>query len=1409
MIRLQLLILGPLLFPIAAATSVQAGDEQSPHVVIVVGTHHYSPQETMPKFAQRLEGYGFRTTVLIPPGDPEHNKNGVGVPGLEALEDADLAIFYMRFLQLPADQLNRILNYVKSGKPVIGLRTSTHAFAYPEGHEFERWNDGFGRDVLGSKYFIHLQGSTEVDIVQSARGETVLNGVPARFIDPGTLYKAELPSDATPLLMGTGNSRKVGTVTNAFGTHELKPEMSWPVAWNWKNEWGGRVFATTLGHPQSFELPHLNRLLVNAIHWSLDLPLNASQARLSVERANRRLQRPVGLLTDHDPEIERQSFNLLPGFEVNLFAAEPMLVNPIHMTWDAQGRLWVCCSTSYPQVQPGESPNDQIIVLEDTDQDGRADKSTVFADGLYVPTGLELGDGGVYVANAPDLLFLKDTDGDLRADVREIVLTGFATEDNHHSISAWRWGPGGWLYFQEGTFMHSQVETPHGLVRLENGGIFQFRPRDLRLRVYADYRASNPWGHMFDRWGQGVLIDNPRLYFEAPLTANSRAKLSYDPSGSGTKQCGGEFTSGRHLPEEYRGQIWTNQYKAHIVARYKPSDDGAGFAINALEPIIQSDSPNFRPVDMKMGPDGAVYILDWYNPLIGHMQHSFRDERRDTTHGRVWRITYSGRPLVPQPQLVGVPLDELVKHLEDPEDWTRHQVKRVLYDADPTEAAAALTNWVEHLDENDSEFEHHRLEALWCFQTIDVVNQDLLRRVLTSRDFRARAAALRVLRYWHADVDDALDLLAQGVADEHPRVRLEAVLTLSFVPNADSVKLAVRVLDQPLDRFLEHALMLTVDGLQSEWLPAYRAGTLQFDTDDHRVYALSHLISDESVQVMIDLLNAGSVDAKRLAGPASAIARQATAKQLEPLVLTMFEHTREYKTRGREATDPAAITIVLQALNQAARQRNAVPKNGDRMLARCFDVPDAATLVAATKLAGAWGLQQESRRLQQFAADRDLDLSIRVAAAESLGELKGQNNRKFLQGLLQADASALDRYLGVIGLARGNVANAADAAAESFLADPGDANPAIVVSAFVGRRNGAEALANSLKGKQLHPRVVEEVGQYLIEIGEQHPGLVEIFGGAVTAGSLEDLLLKEDPHALAAEAREKGEPARGELIFRRESLACMKCHSIAKAGNSLGPDLAAIGSSSPPDYIIDSLLKPSKVIKEFYESVLVVTLDGQLINGILSFKDDEKVVVRDAARNGQEVTIPMDQVDLLEKAPSLMPTGLANKLNNRQEYLDLVSFIMELGRPGDYATSVTPVIRRWRVVGRDDLPAMDTAAEIAALADRVVISGKPAYSLVNGELPLDELEAGKRFLLAVGQVDVTQSGMVTLVLNSTGGITAFADGRAFNRSGAELRAGRVNLLLVVDRQQLEGKSLRVEIRATGDSAADFQLVSGP
>ena len=239
-----------------------------PHAVFVVGTRHYSPGETLPALASQLEPLGFRTTVILPSGNPE--KNSAGIPGLEALQTADVAIFYMRFLTLPDDQLKLIVDYLESGMPVVGFRCSTHAFAYPIDSPHAQWNDGFGREALGSKYFVHLQGKTQVNGVAAARKHSILTGVKLgdTLSAAGTLYLADPPDDAEVLLGGTGKSRQTGQVKNVFGTHELTATMTQPVAWTWNNKWGGRVFTTTLGHPATFSNRQFVRLFLNGICWA-------------------------------------------------------------------------------------------------------------------------------------------------------------------------------------------------------------------------------------------------------------------------------------------------------------------------------------------------------------------------------------------------------------------------------------------------------------------------------------------------------------------------------------------------------------------------------------------------------------------------------------------------------------------------------------------------------------------------------------------------------------------------------------------------------------------------------------------------------------------------------------------------------------------------------------------------------------------------------------------------------------------------------------------------------------------------------------------------------------------------------------------------------------------------------------
>ncbi|MGH7199285.1 MAG: PVC-type heme-binding CxxCH protein, partial [Planctomycetaceae bacterium] len=459
------------------------------------------------------------------------------------------------------------------------------------------------------------------------------------------------------------------------------------------------------------------------------------------------------------PEEAMQHFKLPEGYEISLFASEkefPDLENPVQIAFDAQGRLWVCTMPSYPMYLPGHTPDDKVLILEDTDGDGKADKQTIFARGLHVPTGIELGDGGAYVAQQPNLVFLKDTDGDDQADVKQLRLHGFDTADSHHSISAFEWGPGGALYFEEGTFHHSQIETPYGPVRCANAGTYRYEPRTEKLDVFASYGYANPWGVVFDNWGQTFIADasGGANYFATAFSGDvdfphkHRAMQQFlVKQWRPTSGC--ELVSSRNFPDETQGDyLLNNVIGFHGVLRYRMREEGSGFAADPVEPLVQSSDRNFRPVDLQFGPDGALYLCDWFNPLIGHMQHSLRDPNRDKNHGRIWRVHYTGRPLVEPAKIDGRPVPELLDLLKQYEDRTRYRVRRELRDRDTDEVIAALDQWTAGLDSNDEHYQHHLLEALWVKQHHDVVDEPLLKRLLTSPDYRARAAATRVLCYW-------------------------------------------------------------------------------------------------------------------------------------------------------------------------------------------------------------------------------------------------------------------------------------------------------------------------------------------------------------------------------------------------------------------------------------------------------------------------------------------------------------------------------------------------------------------------------------------------------------------------------------------------------------------------------------
>ena len=533
---------------------------------------------------------------------------------------------------------------------------------------------------------------------------------------------------------------------------------------------------------------------------------------------------------------QKQHFKLAPGYVVDLIASEediPDMVNPVAINFDADGRLWVATMPSYPQWKPKTPLDDKLIILNERDEQGRYHGSHTFAGGLHQPTGFELGYGGVFVAQQPDVLFLRDTDGDDRADHRVRKLIGFDTADSHHGLAAFEWGPGGGLYFQEGTFKQSQVETAHGVERLSDAGVWRYDPRTEDFRVFVSVPFANPWGHVFDRWGQDFLADasDGLNYWAAPISgflpypkkhpggwiANKGwDKLPLIVPRKRRPSSGCELVATRQFPESVQGNyLLNNVIGFQGVLQHTLSDSGAGYAGKEIEPLIYCEDANFRPVDLQFGPDGALYIVDWHNALIGHLQHNLRDPNRDRSHGRIWRVRYESNALLPIQKLSTKPTSEILPLLMSPEDRTRYRARRELQQRESGEVLGAVHEWLGKRPDGRSATEEELLAALWLHQSHDHLDEGLLRELLEAQRFQVRAAAVRVLSFWVDRLPDVLELIKPRIADKHPRVRLEAVRACSFLEGSDQVAEAVlNVLEaDDTDPWIEYTLEETMRGL--------------------------------------------------------------------------------------------------------------------------------------------------------------------------------------------------------------------------------------------------------------------------------------------------------------------------------------------------------------------------------------------------------------------------------------------------------------------------------------------------------------------------------------------------------------------------------------------------------------------
>lgn len=535
-----------------------------------------------------------------------------------------------------------------------------------------------------------------------------------------------------------------------------------------------------------------------------------------------------------------------PGFAIIPFADEtkfPEIAKPVQLNFDNKGRLWVSCMPTYPQWKPGDpKPNDKLVILEDTDGDGHADKSKIFYDKLQCPVGFEFWNGGVLVVDQPRLLWLKDTDGDDKADQVVHLLDGWATDDTHHTCNAFEWSHGGRLHMLEGIATSTTLETPWGPHRSQGiGGAYVMDPRSYKISQFALPGQYNSWCYVFNNWGQGIVGDGTTANqaWDTPLSGaqfRGRTGLNMVFNNEGMRPAlGNEFLITRHFPDDVQGQfIYACVINMNGMPRFELKNDGGGYSGHRLkhgdgkpDDLIRSNDKHFRPADPQIGPDGALWFGDWANALIGHMQYSQRDPNRDHTRGRIYRLVYPERPFVTPVTQFGKSVPELLEQLRAYEWRTRYRARREIHDRPTEEVVAAVKAWLAGLKSSDAEFDRLRCEALWILQSHHRLDPDLLTLVLKSADaFEARAAATRIVADERASIPQALELLETASKDQHPQVRTEAARGLSFFADPQAAKALLSMTEAPADYWCDYTIQQALGANENVWRTEYLTGRL-------------------------------------------------------------------------------------------------------------------------------------------------------------------------------------------------------------------------------------------------------------------------------------------------------------------------------------------------------------------------------------------------------------------------------------------------------------------------------------------------------------------------------------------------------------------------------------------------------
>ncbi len=953
-----------------------------------------------------------------------------------------------------------------------------------------------------------------------------------------------------------------------------------------------------------------------------------------------------------EPEEALRRMTVPPGFQVELVACEPDLVNPVAMTFDERGRIWVTESLEYPRREAGPG-RDRVRILEDTDGDGRADKFTTFADGLNIPSGIAIGAGGVWVANAPDILFMVDEDGDDRADRSEVVVTGFGRDDTHELPNSLTWGPDGWLYGLNGVFNPSRVEQD-GRVYEFTCALFRIHPRSRRFELFAE-GTSNPWGVAFDRLGSAFVsacvIDH--LWHLTETGYYHRQGGPYPPftwkieSIVGHKHqkaayCGIHYFDSDAYPPAYRERLYMGNIHGNCINCDVLVRNGSTYRGEPQLDFLHANDPWFMPVVQKTGPDGCLYILDWYDRY-----HCYQDANRDPQgidrrRGRLYRVRYGNSPRAAKFDLRQASDAQLIEYLHSPNVYFRDTAQRLLWERDNPETRQKL----QALVLADHAPFKARMHALWALVGCGRLEVDFHLRLLAHHDAALRAWAVRAAGN-AGEIADAVDVhVVQCAADPSPDVRLQVAIAARKIRGLDAIAVLVEVLrhsegDPLIPHIVWQNLHPLLERQGEEFLRAARAA------DPGRCGAVGALLP----RVCDRLLARRPFDARLAVAPLAILLEAGPAAD------------------GLAGECLRLLAARVQSGEIADRDRSALEKELEPLLSGVLQGPadrvlylDAALL--ATSLGDAAGLEA----VRQLFATKGAGIDLRLAALESLIAARDP-------GVLDAAAAMLTRpedyppelrRQGLAALGRLDDPRVADVVLAAWPTLEPDVQPQ-AIELLTGRIPWAHRLLAAVGRGEIAPAALNlnQVRKLLATGDDELRRLVaEVWGTVRSERNPERERVIAQMRRFLRHA--SGDPHRGAAVFRR---LCGQCHKIYGEGQEVGPDITTNGRSSF-EQLLSNVFDPSLVIGAAYQARTVLTTDGRVLTGLLVEESDQRIVLK--VQGGKlEAIARADVEEYAASQLSLMPEDLERQLAP-QELADLFAFLLLDRPPGDPRARLLP-----------------------------------------------------------------------------------------------------------------------------------------